>query len=501
MVRLISAGLAAGGVLLAGALAAPPVADALIPAGGQVGSEIPLLTVIGKVEPWPCPVWCSNPAVTFSPGAKPGEYQVVIAKNAAIGPCLVRFHNAEGVTEPKIFLVEKVRELIEDEKVDNGSAQKAVPVGALPVTINARLDKSGDFDAWKVTLKKGQTLHGRLDGYGLRSAIDPYLHVYDLANGARVLLASDGPRNLDPWLTFTAPHDGDYAVGVTSAGFPASTTVEYFGAAKAVYRLALATNATDLGPVPGADSLPAASAKAPFNGFGTLAKPGETDRIVFSATKGQNLRIKADAVGQGFPTDPVLVVEKADGTLIREIDDDRTTRDAVFPLKVAADGEYAVKITDRFHRGGPEIRYWLEIDESTPDFSVAADAGSYMAKAGDTAVVKLKVTRLDGHAAALVATVAGLPAGVSAAPAKIAEKAADGTVELKIDANAAAFSGPISIEVAEESGEKKLTRKAAFSFQGADARGPYLIDEFSDLWLTVPPKEQPKEEKKDEKTK
>jgi hypothetical protein len=501
MVRLISAGLAAAGILAAGALAAPPVADALLPAGGQAGTEIALLTVVGKVEPWPCQVWCSNLGVTFTPGAKAGEYKVAIAKNAAPGPCLVRFHNAEGVSEPKLFLVGKVRELIEDEKVDNNGAAKTIPVGVLPVTINARLDKSGDFDAWKVTLKKGHTLHGRLDGYGLRSAIDPYLHVYDLASGARVLLASDGPRNLDPWLTFTAPRDGDYAVAVTSAGFPASTTVEFFGAAKAVYRLSLATNAADLGPVPGADSLPTAPAKAPLKGFGTLAKPGETDRIVFSATKGQSLRIKADAVGQGFPTDPVLVVEKGDGTLIREIDDDRTTRDAVFPLKVAADGEYAVKIGDRFHRGGPEFRYWLQIDETVPDFSVTADAVSYAGKTGETISVKLKVTRLDGHTGALVATVTGLPAGVTAAPAKIAEKGVDGTLELKVDAAAAPFSGPIRVEVAEESGEKKLTRPAVFSFQGADARGPYLIDEVSDLWLTVLPKEKPKEEKKDEKAK
>lgn len=493
------------------AVAAPPTLDALIPSGGRVGEEIATLTVVGKAEPWPCQVWCSNPGVTFQPGEKAGQYKVSVKKDAATGPALVRLFNGDGASEPRFFVVSGLREIAEDEKVANDNPGQATDVGALPVVINARLEKAQDFDAWRVSLKKGQTLEARIDGYALRSGIDPFLHLYD-GKGARLELVSDGPKSLDPRLRHVAGADGDFVVAVMAIDHPASTNVAFSGAPKAAYRLTLSVGQADPkvagvgdGPAAAADSLPPADGAPmalPIKGWGTLAKPAEADRVKFSAKKGQSIRIEVDAFGQGFPTDPVLAVEKGDGSLIREIDDDKADRDAVMVYAIPADGEYACRVYDRFGRGGAEMRYHLEIKEAKPDFYATADQLGYVVKAGEKGSVKLKIERRDGHAQALVATLTGLPSGVTAAAVKIDAKAAEATVEIAATGEAAAFSGPVRVVVVEEAGDAKLSHPAVFTFQNADSRGAYLIDEVADLWLTVTPKAAPKPETaKDDKKK
>ncbi|MCB1092241.1 MAG: PPC domain-containing protein, partial [Verrucomicrobiae bacterium] len=417
---------------------APPTADALVPSGGQAGTEVPLLTVVGKMDPWPCQAWCSNPEVKFSPGEKAGQFKVSIGKGAKVGPCLVRIHNAEGASEPRTFVVTQLREIIEDETANENPAQ-AIAVGALPVVVNGRLDKSQDFDAWKVSLKKGQTLSARLDGYALRSGIDPFLHLYD-SKGVRLALESDGPTNLDPRMEFTAEADGDYVVAVMAIDHPPSTSVSFSGSAKGAYRLTMAIG--DLkedaasvgdGEAPGPDSLPpgATVASVPLSGFGTLEKAGEADRVLFSAKKGSNLLIELDAVDHGFPTDTVLILEKPDGSVIREVDDDKASRDASYVFKVPADGEYVCRITDRFGRGGKAIRYFLKISEESQDFTVSSEQLGMTVKAGESVQWKVKIERQGGHAVALVATAKGLPSGVTAEPLKLDGKKNEGTLEIK----------------------------------------------------------------------
>lgn len=480
---------------------APPTLEALVPSGGQRGSEIGALTVVGKAEPWPCQVWCSNPGVTFRPGEKAGQYAVSIKADAATGPALVRLFNAEGASEPRFFVVSGIREVVEDDKLANDSPAQATPVGTLPVAVNGRLEKASDFDAWRVTLKRGQVLHARIDGYALRSGIDPFLHLYD-ATGARLELASDGPRSLDPRLRHVAAKEGDYVVAVMAVDHPASTNVAFSGAPKAAYRLTLSVGALDEkqagvgnGPQAGADTLPpadGAAAPLPVTGWGTLSKPAEADRVKFTAKKGQSLRIEVEAFGQGFPTDPVLVVEKGDGSVIREIDDDKSDRDAVMVYAIPADGDYGCRVFDRFGRGGPDLRYRLEIRESQPTIHATADQLGYGVKAGEKAAVKVKLERRDGHSLPVVASVSGLPAGVTAAPVKIDAKTTEATVELTAAADAKAFTGPIRLLLSEEADGAKPARPAVFSFQNADARGAFLVDEVADLWLTVAAKAEAK---------
>lgn len=494
--------LAAG---LAG-MAAPPTLDALMPPGGQAGGEDFQLTAVGKAEPWPVRVWCSNPGVKFEPGEKAGVFQVSIAPDAEPGPCWVRTHNGEGASEPRIFVVSRLREIIEDSSVANNGPGDATPAGALPVVVNGRYDRSDDVDAWAVDLKKGQTLRVRLDSYALRAGTDPFLHLYD-PDGVRVALASDSARQLDPRLSFPIDCDGIWVVATMAIASPPNANVTFHGAGGAVWRMLLSTDeipveqsgvsdgqaSSDRDTLPGADADPGV---APIAGFGTLETAGESDRLRFSAKAGQSLLVKVDAVDFGFPTDPVLVVEKDDGGVIREVDDGKPDRDAEYLFKAPSEGVYAVRVTDRYRRGGERMRYHLSVAEPVGDFSAAADKHSYVGKAGGTVVVKVTVTRLHGQANPLELTLEGAPAGVTAKPVALDAKATSGELKVEIASDAATFSGPITVRVREsEAGEgsKPGSREAGFSFQDSNARGPYLIDQISELWLTVSPTAEKKD--------
>ncbi|MCB1232479.1 MAG: hypothetical protein KDN19_19680 [Verrucomicrobiae bacterium] len=481
------------GLGLVGANAAPPTLDALTPSGGQRGSEGLAVTALGKSDPWPVEVWCSNPGVTFEAGEKAGIFTVKITKEAEPGPCWVRTFNQDGASEPRIFVIGDQREMTEDASIANDGPGEATAVGDLPVVINGRLEKSQDVDAWKISLKKGETLRARLDGYSLRSGIDPFLHLYD-PDGVRIALGNDNPKNLDPRLDVTAERDGDFVVAVMAIASPPNANVTFHGAAGAAYRLELSVGNSEEAKMPeGAKRIDAANAaplSLPIEGFGVLEGESGEDRVRFSATKGQSLLVRADAVGFEFPTDPVMFVEKEDGSLIREVDDTKSDRDAEYLFKVPADGVYTARITDRFGRKGEGMGYGLSIAEAIPGFSATVDKSGYVGKPGESVEVKLTVVRSNGHAIPLVIEAIGLPEGVSAEPLTLDEKATSGSLTIKVSANAKPFSGGFGIRATEKTeGEKpSKSESARFSFQGSDARGPYLLDEIADLWLTIPTK-------------
>jgi hypothetical protein len=62
----------------------------------------------------------------------------------------------------------------------------------LPVCVNARLDKSGDMDGYRVKLAVGQTLVARVEAYSLGSGVDIMTHVLD-EQGVRVQLPDSDP--------------------------------------------------------------------------------------------------------------------------------------------------------------------------------------------------------------------------------------------------------------------------------------------------------------------
>jgi hypothetical protein len=482
------------------AAAAPPTLDSVFPPGGKPGAEIDL-TLSGKFEPWPCALWFSEKGFTFTPDPKkPGAGKLKIDGSVPAGPVLVRAHNPEGATAPLLFIVGNQTELIEEEK-DNStlSAAAALDRAKLPFVVNGTLSTGGELDAYRIALEKGETLHVRVEAYGLRSMVDPAIHLHD-PSGHRLALVHDGPSNLDPVLSFTAESKGDYVISLAGFSHPPAASVAYTGAKNAHYRLSLALKREQI-PARLLPADPGPDAAAPDLVPGkplaaTLKDKGKPNRHPVKVKKGDKLLVRVEGRSLGFPIDPVLRILKPDGSEIRKEDDSNKTSDPEYLWTAAEDGQFTLEVSDRFGRAGSEMRYRLSAGPTTPDFTVTMDKAQYAMERGKPVELKATVARLLGHTGELSLSLSGLPAGIALKePVKIAEKGTEAVLKLEAKADAPGFSGPIRVIAKETKAGKPLEKTAAFSFKDDNQRGPYALDEVKDLWLTLPP---PKEEKKPE---
>lgn len=484
------------------AAAAPPTLESVFPPGGKRGSEIEL-TLSGKFEPWPCPLWFSEKGLSFTPDPeKPGKGMLKIEDSAPAGPLLLRAHNPEGASKPVIFVVGEGRELLEEEK--DGSALGQAPLfdrAQLPCTINGTLSTAGELDAWRIHLEKDETLYALVDAYGLRSKVDPALHIHD-PSGHRLQLVHDGPVNLDPILVFKAPAAGDYLLALAGFSHPPAVNVAYVGSKDAHYRLHLALKREDLPTRLLPKDLGPDSAELtltpPTPVVGSLKKANTPNRHPMTAKKGDKFLVKVEGRALGYPIDPVLRLLKADGSEIRREDDSNQLPDPEYLWTVAADGDYLLEVSDRFGRAGEGMRYRLSASAPVPDFSLTVDKSVYTLERGKPLEIKATLTRVHGHTEDLSFSLVGLPESITLTPPeKAPEKNGEVVLKLEAKADAPGHSGSIRVLAKERKEEGAQERTAVFSFKDDNYRGPYALNEIADIWLILPPL-PPKEEKKEE---
>lgn len=488
-------------------LSEPAQLDTVWPPGGKRGSEVEV-TLTGKLEPWPVQLWSSEKGLSFTPDKeKKGTGKIKIAPDANTGPATLRARNPEGVSGPVFFLIGDTRENLENEE-DKNTIAKAQPIdtAALPLVINGKIPSNNELDSFRLSLKKGETLHAAVEGYTLRSLIDPVLQIYD-AEGNRIAIEHDSPAHLDPRLAFTAPETGEFVLAVAAFAHPPAASVYFRGDKKAQYRLHLSRKKEDLPDRlfpenPGPDTADAKLDKGK-SVTGTLGTPGEVDSIPITAKKGDSLLFQVEAQTLGFPTDPVLRILKPDGSELKTVDDANKGNDPEYLWKASEDGSYQVEIFDRFRRGGSSFRYRLSASEPKPDFTATVEKSEYILEAGKTVDLKLTIAKIQGHKTDLTFEIPGLPPRVKlTAPDKVAEKGGDVVLKLEAEKEAAAFQKPLTIQVFEKGEDGKKTGKpkeAVFSFKDDNYRGPYVMMEIPSIWLTIPPaaeKEAAKEKEK-----
>jgi hypothetical protein len=150
---------------------------------------------------------------------------------------------------------------------------------------------------------------------------------------------------------------------------------------------------------------------------GRFTKPGDVDRFVFAAKKGQRFTFSAVTRQQGSPTDVMLRLQNAKGAKLAEADDSGMT-DATLSYTFPADGDYQLVVEELAGRGGSEFAYRVEVTTDIAPFSVSASADALNVPAGGTAAVNVVATRR-GYNGPIQLTVTGLPEGVTAVPTAI----------------------------------------------------------------------------------
>lgn len=493
--------------------AAPPSVNYLNPAGGQVGQTVEV-SVDKTLGTQPVSVWTSSPGLKIEIPAKPAkgkekQFTVQIDPKAKPGLYWLRFHNAEGASGIRPFLVETLPEVTGAEP--NEDLEHAQKIEQPAVTVNGVLAKAGDVDIYQVKLKQGQTLvASQIANEQLGSPMDGVLQL--LNHRGTVLIQMDDTLWFDPRIVFTAPEEGTYYV--RTFAFPAdpNSTIRFAGSASYIYRLTLTTgpfvdhslplawhpssaqpvaldgwNLSDklktlmpavtdsnneallsdpelgnsltipLSTTPvvletkESQSETGQQLTVPTTITGKISAPQEIDVYRFSAKKGEKLSFKVDSHKLGYPLDPYVKLFDAKGKLLKEIDDPRRNYfDSSLDYTIPADGEYRLQVTDRFEHGGFRYVYLLSILPTESDFALQAANEQYTLTAGDKPL-EIDVT-IDRQSPRfnddIEVSIAGLPEGATCAPvvSKVKDKGGK-SVKLKIEAKKdVVFQGPLVIQ-------------------------------------------------------
>jgi hypothetical protein len=236
------------------AVANPPVASYIFPAGAQRGTKVNVrvgglflhdkcgFEMLGAGVTAPAHLtrtkttWFEGAMLPLPDSQRTEDYpkdmagQIAIAPDAALGVRNWRLWTSQGATPSLKFMVGDLPEVVEDE-IDGD----AVPVPVkLPVTINGRIFPREDIDIWSFNAKKGEAVRCEVHAIRLGSPLDARLEVRD-PHGRR-LAEVDAPAGGDPVLRFTAPADGEYQVRIQDS--------QGQGGQAYVYRLTLTAEPT-----------------------------------------------------------------------------------------------------------------------------------------------------------------------------------------------------------------------------------------------------------------
>ena len=478
-----------------GLWAEAPTVEHIFPAGLVRGSTN-AVTIAGKFDPWPPKVWVSCPGVVFIAETNKGKFRVETKADAPMGAHWLRVFNDDGPSLPRIFVVAGGAELLEAEP--NNHFTNAQPVAPLPMTVNGRLDKSGDVDSFAVTLQAGQWLDARLDAYTLASKMDALLR----------LVSPDGVQQtwnhdfgtLDPRLLWQAPSNGSYVVQVMGFKHPADAEVRLTGGDGCVYRLHLATGTQrpDVfgGKVGTAEQEPnnsptnAITVALPASIRGVIGGAGDEDCFAFDVKKDEFIEASVEAASVGSALDATLRITDATGRELTRNDDASGSRDPRLEWKAPTNGTFCVVVGNLLHSGGTNHYYRLSVQHALADFKASLAANSVTVTAGDTNEVKFTVTRLRGFDRKLKARLTGLPEGLRAESVDVSEKSGENVLKLVATAEAKVAQVPLRLVITDvASGEERV---ALFSLTSSSedngVPGGYtklLVDSVGQLWLTV----------------
>ena len=452
----------------------------------------------------------------------PKDYANVIRidKNASLGSRVWHLANSQGVTAGKKFIVGDLPEIVEEE-IDGDPIPRAV---GLPVTINGRIFPREDIDIWTCELKAGQVATCEVNAARLGSPLDSRLEIRDPQG--RMIAENGDALGWDSRVRFTAPSDGTYAVRIHDVNFGGlqdyvyRLTVTTGAWLDAVYplggrrgsRVMLQHHGVEMPTEPVPVQLPDNSPNAiihhavingkPTNGVsfdldvlpevlehetavetaqavewpavlnGRIERPGDVDAWSFSGKKGEEWTFEVKASRLGSPLDSVLTLFNADGKQIAQADDrPQGQTDAWLQTKIPADGEYVLKIHERFaSRGGSRFAYRIRASkEERPDFRLSLPADAFTLTRGTDLKIKIDLERRGGLTEPIELTLDGLPEGVTATGTAIAKNKTNTQLILKAEDKTAVALHRVTITGRAKHGEQMIERRAVFAPAGGEA--------------------------------
>ncbi len=309
-------------------------------------------------------------------------------------------------------------------------------------------------------------------------------------------------EKLEIEVTLPADEKAQRQLAVTTFVRPHAASLDTFawqftspqGAADAV-PIAFAAAPVVVEQEPNDEPAQAAKITVPCEYVGRFYPQNDRDWVEFQAKKDDVFWIEVAAHRRGLDSDPFLLVQKVvtndkgeeQVSDVAQVDDpadrnnriggdfDTSTDDPSFRLQATEDATYRVQVRDQFSTGrlDPRFVYRLIIRPEQPDFRLTAMPetaptqnnnqvlqNATVLRRGGTAIVQVRVERLDGFTGEVEVTAEGLPPGVACVGAVLGGQVKDGFLTFTAEENAAPWSGAVAIVGKASIGEQEATRYA-----------------------------------------
>jgi len=449
----------------------------------------------GKFPQWPLKIECDQADVVIECDEKAGEFKVTPSVTAT-GAAWIRLHDSQSASSLVPLLIETTAVVLETEP--NETLAKAAII-TLPATVVGKLEKNGDVDMWKVSLREGEQLVASVTAHTLlTSPMDSVLQLVD-ARGLVIAQAEDSV-GLDPQLIHTAKRDGDFFLRMFSFPETPTGTIGFAGGANFIYAIRITTAAfldhvqpsrslseiatqpqafgwnlpnavslkvrpaTAISPAmmyspqatgwqwlpkmrPGRWSVgfneqnvtPETAYEPPVLFYGHIRQAKEIDRVRLKVKAGVNYRVEIISRALGFGLDSVLRVLKSDSqTQIASNDDSgRGNFDAVVEFKTDKDEEIVIEVSDLADSGSLRHAYELIVSEAVPTAKLSVAADHFRIAIGKSLEIPISIERQSGYSQRLEINAKSLPAGITLEKI-ISEPKGDSSKSVKLKLTAAA---------------------------------------------------------------
>lgn len=405
------------------AFAAAPSVSGSIPRGGQRGTEQGATLQGGNLID-------AAEIMFYEPGIEVTKFEVPnndsinvtfkIAPDAPIGPHRYRVRTKTGVTDLRTFFVSPFPNVNEVEPNSEFQTPQAVSMNSTVVGV---ID-SEDVDFFVVEAKKGERITAEVEAWRLGiTMFDVYVAIL---NSARFELSTSDDNALvyqDGIASVIAPEDGKYIVQIRDSSYGGNGACQYrahigtfprpMGTVPAGGKPGETLKVKFVGDVTGAFEqeivVPAVPAErgmvfaqdahgispsanyfrindlnntveaepndtyenaTKFTGpgavNGVIEKPGDYDRFLFPAKKGETYDVRVYARSLRSALDPVLDVHSVKGEKGEVVagiagNDDNGSPDSFIRFGVPEDGNYGIQIGDHLKNGGAGYFYRIEV--------------------------------------------------------------------------------------------------------------------------------------------
>lgn len=445
-------------------------------------------------------VWFEGPVIPMPASQRSEDYPVDYAgtiqidSDAGLGLRSWYVRNPQGTTEPRMFVVGSLPEVVETEIDGKPIAQHVT----LPVTVNGRVFPREDVDIWSFDLEAGQTVTCVVNAARIGSPLDARITIRDPEH--RRVTADSGTFGDDPFVRFTSALSGRYILYLNDTRFgglqnyvyrltitdgPFVDSVFPLGGKPgqrlkvrlngvnlpqeyaeiqlpdqpgSVYRwqpehasisaqgiplqISAARRMSEIEAVHADDPLDVSGESGPLVIDGRITAVDEIDAYQFAAVKGHPLTLKIDASQLGSPLDAVLSIFAADGRKLIEADDSWGHLDPAIEFKPPADGLYTVQVRERFgNRVDETFAYRLHISgqasaDTAAPFSVSLPASTVNVDRGGEMKLKVPVDR-QAFPDPIELSLSPLPAGVTLAGTTIGKNKKQANLVISVSPEAA----------------------------------------------------------------